>query len=49
MSNRRQELIATCRRDGRRHELALLDITIQADPSTSRLLAAYRRCAGDHG
>jgi hypothetical protein len=49
MSNRRQELIATCRRDGRRHELALLGITIQADPTTSRLLAAYRRWAGDQG
>ena len=31
LSNRRQELIATCQRGGRSHELALLDITIQAD------------------
>jgi hypothetical protein len=49
LSNRRQELIATCQRDGRRHELALLDITVQADPTTSRLLAAYRRWVGDQG
>jgi hypothetical protein len=47
MSNRRQELIATCQRDGRRHDLALLDVTLQADPTTSRLLAAYRRWVGD--
>jgi hypothetical protein len=49
MSNRRQELIATCQRDGRRHELALLDVTLQADPTTSRLLAAYRRWVGGQG
>jgi hypothetical protein len=49
LSNRRQELIATCRRGGRRHELALLDITVQADPTTARLLAAYRRWVGDQG
>jgi hypothetical protein len=47
LSNRRQELIATCQHDGRRHELALLDITLQADPNTARLLAAYRRWVGD--
>ena len=49
MSNRRQELIATCQRDERRHELALLDVTLQADPTTLRLLAAYRRWVGDQG
>jgi hypothetical protein len=49
LSSRRQELIATCRRDGRRHELALLDIAIQADPTTARLLGAYRRWVGDQG
>jgi hypothetical protein len=49
LSDRRQELIATCQRDGRRHELALLDITVQADPTTARLLAAYRRWVGDQG
>ena len=39
----RRELIATCERGGRRYELALLDIELQADPVTERLLAAYRR------
>lgn len=39
----RPELIATCTHDGRRYEIALLDINIDADQPTSRLLAAYRR------
>jgi hypothetical protein len=39
----RRELTATCRRARRRYEIALLDIDIQADPTTSRLIAAYRR------
>ena len=40
----RRELIATCRRAGRRYEIALLDIAdIKADPQTKRLFAAYRR------
>lgn len=43
MRSGRRELIATCHRAGRRHEVALLDIAIHADPTTSRLLAAYRR------
>jgi hypothetical protein len=42
-STNRRELIAACQRGGRRHEVALLDINLQADPTTSRLLAAYRR------
>jgi len=42
----RRELIATCQRNGRRYEIALLDIDIDADPATSRLIAAYRRWAG---
>jgi hypothetical protein len=46
-SNNRRELIATCQRAGRRHEIALLDIDIHADPPTSRLLAAYRHWVGD--
>jgi hypothetical protein len=41
----RHELIATCQRDGRRYDIALLDIDVDADPATSRLLAAYRRWA----
>jgi hypothetical protein len=39
----RRELIATCQRNGRRYDIALLDLDIQADPTTSRLIAAYRR------
>lgn len=39
----RRELIATCRRDDRTHQVALLDVDLNADPATSRLLAAYRR------
>ena len=42
-ANNRRELIATCQRNGRRYEIALLDIDINADPTTSRLIAAYRR------
>ena len=38
----RQELIATCQRNRRRYEIALLDIELDADPDTSRLIAAYR-------
>lgn len=44
-ANNRRELIATCKRDGRKYEIALLDIEIDADPHTSRLIAAYRRWA----
>jgi hypothetical protein len=43
LANNRRELIATCQRNGRRYEIALLDIDINADPGTSRLIAAYRR------
>jgi hypothetical protein len=42
----RRELIATCQRNGKRYEIALLDVTIDGDPATSRLLAAYRRWSG---
>jgi hypothetical protein len=42
----RPELIATCTRDGRRYEIALLDVDVETtDASTSRLIAAYRRWA----
>ena len=44
-ADNRHELIATCQRDGRRYDIALLDVDIDADPATSRLLAAYRRWA----
>jgi hypothetical protein len=43
----RRELIATCRRNGRSYQVALLDADLNADPTTSRLLAAYRRWNGD--
>jgi len=42
----RHELIATCRRNGREYEIALLDVDITADTDTSRLIAAYRRWMG---
>jgi len=45
-SNGRQELIATCQRAGHRHHIALLDITINANQTASRLLAAYRHWTG---
>jgi len=47
MSNGRRELIGTCERAGRRHEVALLDIDLHGDPPTTRLLAAYRRWVKD--
>lgn len=43
----RRELIATCERAGQHYEIALLDININADPTTARLLAAYRRWMGN--
>jgi hypothetical protein len=45
-ANNRRELIATCQRNGKRYEIALLDIDIHADPTTTRLLNAYRRWTG---
>ncbi len=42
----RRELIATCKRGGRRYDIALLDVDLRADAATSRLLAAYRRWLG---
>ena len=41
----RRELIATCEHREDSYEVALLDIEIQADASTERLLAAYRQWA----
>lgn len=41
------ELIATCQRGGRRYEVALLEIDLNPDPETARLLAAYRRWMRD--
>ena len=42
-TNGRQELIATCERADRHHQIALLDIHVKADQPPSRLLSAYRR------
>jgi hypothetical protein len=44
-SDSRRGLTATCQRNGKKYEIALLDIHINADPATTRLLAAYRRWA----
>ncbi|HEY2595804.1 MAG TPA: calcium-binding protein [Chloroflexota bacterium] len=46
-ANNRHELIATCERNGQRYQVALLDIDLQADEATSRLIAAYRRWTSD--
>lgn len=43
LRNGRRELIATCQHAEQRHEIALLDLNINANPGLSRLLAAYRR------
>jgi hypothetical protein len=42
----RPDLLATCKRDGRTYAIALLDVDINADTDTSRLIAAYRRWTG---
>ncbi|MEW6475241.1 MAG: calcium-binding protein [Actinomycetota bacterium] len=41
-------LVAVCERDGRRHTVSLLDVTLPGsiDPDTARLIQAYRRWAG---
>ena len=39
----RPDLLATCKRDDRTYDIALLDVNINADTDTSRLIAAYRR------
>ena len=45
-ANGRQELIATCERAGRHHQIALLDIHVKTDQPPSHLLNAYRRWTG---
>ena len=42
----RGELVATCRRAGRRHKVALRDIELRSDAATMRLFAAYKRWLG---
>ena|ERR1035438_7328947 len=46
-TNNRRELIAVCQRGGHRYQIALLDIDIQADATTTSLLTAYRRWIRD--
>jgi hypothetical protein len=45
-ADNRHELVATIQRNGSQYEIALLDIDLNTDPDTSRLIAAYRRWAG---
>jgi hypothetical protein len=46
VKNHRRELVATCKRGGRKYDVALLDIDIRGSSATSRLIAAYRRWLG---
>jgi hypothetical protein len=46
-NDNRRELIAACHHGEKHYQVALLDIQLHADPTTSRLLAAYRRWVGD--
>jgi hypothetical protein len=39
----RGELVATCRRAGRRYKVALQEVDLRSDPDTLRLVAAYKR------
>lgn len=45
-ASNRDEPIATCQRNNHCYEIALLDIDLDTDPQTSRLIAAYRRWIG---
>jgi hypothetical protein len=46
--NGRRELFATCEHNGRRYELALLDVDLHADSATERLVAACPYWASCH-
>ena len=39
----RGELVASCRRAGRRYQVALQEVDLRCDPDTLRLVAAYKR------
>jgi|ERR1700683_233905 len=43
ITNGRRELIATCEHNGHRHQMAVLDVEVNGDPTTNTLVAAYRR------
>src|ERR1700683_2743351 len=46
VKNHRRELIATCKRGGKKYDVALLDTEVHGNSATSRLIAAYRRWLG---
>ncbi|MDQ3632584.1 MAG: hypothetical protein M3417_15205 [Actinomycetota bacterium] len=46
LRNGRRELVATCQHAGSRHDIALLDVDVDAHPALARLIAAYRRWLG---
>ncbi|HVC71291.1 MAG TPA: calcium-binding protein [Acidimicrobiales bacterium] len=46
VKNHRRELIVTCKRGGRKYDVALLDTDVLGNAATSRLIAAYRRWLG---
>ncbi len=46
VKNHRRELVATCKRGGKKYDVALLDTEIHGNSATSRLIAAYRRWLG---
>ncbi|HVC68956.1 MAG TPA: calcium-binding protein [Acidimicrobiales bacterium] len=46
VKNHRRELVATCKRGGRKYDVALLDTDVRGNSATSRLIAAYRRWLG---
>ncbi|MGA3217710.1 MAG: hypothetical protein ABSE77_01330 [Acidimicrobiales bacterium] len=43
MADERRELVATCEHHGRCYQIALLDIELDGEPTTNKLIAAYRR------
>lgn len=47
IANDRRDLIAACQRNGKRYQIALLDIDIDDDAQTSHLIAAYRHWSAD--
>jgi hypothetical protein len=47
IANDRRDLIAACQRNSKQYQIALLDIDIDADAETSRLIAAYRHWSAD--
>ena len=46
VKDHRRELIATCKRGGKKYDVALLDTDVRGNAATSRLIAAYRRWLG---